>query len=84
LKFRFILNQFLDLSSTNSSCQNNATSYLNVGQELCVCAPGYTGTVCDQQIDECLSSPCQHGGSCTDAVDNYTCDCSNLFFHGEN
>ena len=26
-------------------------------------------------IDECASSPCQNGGTCTDAVNSYTCAC---------
>ena len=26
-------------------------------------------------IDECLSSPCENGGTCTDGVDGYTCSC---------
>ena len=26
-------------------------------------------------IDECASSPCQNGGSCTDQVNGYTCNC---------
>ena len=26
-------------------------------------------------IDECASSPCENGATCTDAVDSYTCDC---------
>ena len=28
-----------------------------------------------EDIDECASSPCQNGGSCTDQVYNYTCSC---------
>ncbi|XP_045189859.2 uncharacterized protein LOC123547109 isoform X2 [Mercenaria mercenaria] len=27
------------------------------------------------EINECLSSPCQNGGSCIDGVGNYTCQC---------
>ena len=26
-------------------------------------------------IDECASTPCQNGGTCTDAVNGYTCAC---------
>ena len=26
-------------------------------------------------INECSSSPCQHGGSCADAVNGYVCSC---------
>ncbi|CAF3981855.1 unnamed protein product [Adineta steineri] len=83
-KLSHFICEYQDRCSTNNSCLNNATCYLNVGRELCICAPGYTGTYCDQQIDECLSSPCQHGGSCYDALNNYTCDCSNVFFSGPN
>ena len=26
-------------------------------------------------INECASTPCQHGATCTDAVNGYTCAC---------
>ena len=26
-------------------------------------------------IDDCATSPCQNGGSCTDQVNGYTCNC---------
>ena len=26
-------------------------------------------------IDECATSPCQNGGSCTDQINSYTCNC---------
>lgn len=72
----------LDACDANNSCHNNAKCFLNVGRELCICAAGFTGKTCDEQIDECLSSPCQHGGKCIDGLNNYTCDCSNIFFQG--
>ena len=27
------------------------------------------------EIDECSSSPCQNGGTCSDAFNSYTCSC---------
>eukprot|EP00058_Branchiostoma_floridae_P024950 XP_002610440.1 hypothetical protein BRAFLDRAFT_85579 [Branchiostoma floridae] len=32
--------------------------------------------VCQADIDECASSPCQNGGSCTDGVDSFSCECA--------
>jgi hypothetical protein len=36
---------------------------------------------CDQEVDECLSNPCQNGGLCTGqgatvSLDEYTCECT--------
>ena len=28
-------------------------------------------------IDECLTKPCQHDGTCTDGINSYTCSCQN-------
>ncbi|XP_065195037.1 uncharacterized protein LOC135826351 [Sycon ciliatum] len=43
---------------------------------MCQCQPGRTGQYCENEIDECASEPCQNGGRCIDAFNNFTCDCS--------
>ncbi|MCB4762255.1 MAG: calcium-binding EGF-like domain-containing protein [Sulfurovum sp.] len=34
------------------------------------CIPLFT------DIDECVSAPCQNGGTCTDQVNGYLCQCA--------
>ena len=32
------------------------------------------------EFDECFSSPCLNGGTCTDGVNNFTCSCPSPYF----
>ena len=47
-----------------------------VDSMYCVCAEGYTGSVCDVQIDECTSKPCLNDATCMDHVNGYNCSCT--------
>ncbi len=44
------------------------------------CDEGFTGPNCDTDlIDQCLSNPCQNGGTCTDGSLSYSCECFTEF-----
>ena len=53
----------------HGTCSNNASGY------TCQCDPGYDGTDCDHDVDDCASAPCQNGGVCSDTTSGYTCGC---------
>ena len=40
-----------------------------------VCADGFRGPTCQENIDDCAPNPCQNGGVCTDGVATHACDC---------
>ncbi|XP_034055819.1 versican core protein-like isoform X4 [Gymnodraco acuticeps] len=42
---------------------------------MCVCAPGFTGPLCETDVDECQSNPCLNGATCLDGVASFTCLC---------
>lgn len=51
---------------------------------LCQCSLGFTGHLCEIQVNECESNPCQNNGQCHDLVGGYECNCLNTGFHGLN
>jgi len=49
---------------------------------MCKCSLGYTGRLCEQDINECESNPCQNGGRCVEscgAKPDYYCECPEGF-----
>ena len=59
-------------------CYANYHCLCGVHNVLCLsqCAPV-------EDINECASSPCQNGGTCTDLPNGYTCQC-NIGWTGTN
>lgn len=43
---------------------------------LCLYVPGFTGTMCQIDIDECASTPCQNGAKCYDRPNGFECRCA--------
>ncbi|XP_042333974.1 protein crumbs homolog 2 [Sceloporus undulatus] len=50
-------------------------SYQEAAGFICRCQPGFDGETCSINVDECISQPCQNGGSCVDLVNSYECHC---------
>ncbi|XP_071322114.1 versican core protein [Trachinotus anak] len=63
------------LPCTTNVCQNGGSCYKRGTQNLCVCSPGYTGQLCETDVDECQSNPCLNGATCLDGVNSFTCLC---------
>ena len=58
----------------NPLCQNGGICTFTGSGFACVCPPGYTGTACEIDIDDCASNPCVNG-ICEDQVNGYFCHC---------
>eukprot|EP00041_Stephanoeca_diplocostata_P037539 m.1424026 g.1424026 ORF g.1424026 m.1424026 type:complete len:1820 (+) comp25059_c0_seq1:205-5664(+) len=56
--------------------QNNRVCIDTFNDFNCECAPGYTGSNCDVDIDECASGPCQNGATCVDGIAAFDCLCN--------
>ncbi|XP_060727662.1 protein jagged-2 isoform X1 [Tachysurus vachellii] len=45
------------------------------GNFTCACLPGFTGTYCHENVNDCASSPCVNGGTCLDGINTFSCVC---------
>jgi hypothetical protein len=44
-------------------------------QFVCECSAGYSGAICETNVDECASQPCSSHGVCVDGLLHFQCDC---------
>lgn len=63
---------------TPSPCAHGTCAPLGASFE-CACDAGYSGDLCDKNIDDCTPNPCQNGGRCDDGVGAYSCVCDGRF-----
>ncbi|XP_049908549.1 versican b isoform X1 [Epinephelus moara] len=63
------------LPCSTSVCHNGGSCFQRGEQNICVCAPGYTGQLCEIDVDECQCNPCLNGATCLDGVNSFTCLC---------
>lgn len=55
-------------------CRNSGHCVDRGNTHFCHCQPGYTGSYCEEQVDECSPNPCQNGATCTDYLGGYSCE----------
>ncbi|XP_021574082.1 von Willebrand factor D and EGF domain-containing protein [Carlito syrichta] len=57
------------------SCVSDMEFSPGSGAYLCVCLPGFQGTLCEVDISECQSNPCGLG-KCVSGFHSYSCECA--------
>ena len=61
-------------------CQNEGLCEVDKkGQARCLCPVGFTGDLCETNIDNCASNPCKNNGTCVDGINRYFCICPNKY-----
>ncbi|XP_044288680.1 delta and Notch-like epidermal growth factor-related receptor [Varanus komodoensis] len=64
----------------SNACQNNGTC-IDIVQKhdgnnfTCTCPTGYTGELCQSEIDYCSQQPCKNGGTCYSSISGFSCQC---------
>ncbi|NXG47118.1 FBP1 protein, partial [Psilopogon haemacephalus] len=59
-------------------CANGGSCFSEAAERraLCVCARGWAGQRCLEDISACAEHQCQHGATCEDGLNEYSCSCA--------
>lgn len=58
-----------------NKCTNGATCVDVWNEYTCNCPVGFNGSLCENNIDDCVGHECLNGAFCLDGIANYTCQC---------
>nr|XP_039269162.1 sushi, von Willebrand factor type A, EGF and pentraxin domain-containing protein 1-like [Styela clava] len=67
---------FTGFNICEDKCRYDIRCERRVDDFYCECYPGYSGKICDIDIDDCNPNPCQNDGKCTDDVNDFSCQCA--------
>ncbi|KAK6181383.1 hypothetical protein SNE40_009243 [Patella caerulea] len=74
-------NQDLNYCTHHKPCKNGGTcTNTGEGSYTCTCPPGFSGTNCEIEYDDCEKQPCLNGGSCKDIGNGFRCMCDKGFY----
>ena len=60
-------------------CINGGTCIPLANAFMCICPSGFSGFLCQNQIDNCVNSPCLNGATCVNQIGSFTCQCTSDF-----
>lgn len=60
-------------------CKNDGTCLAFNDTASCICLAGYSGYICENNINDCLGVTCQNGGKCIDKLNSFLCICATGF-----
>ena len=66
-------------SALNITCSGRGPCIDGVATYTCHCNEGFTGLMCQTNIDDCVGVNCSGNGQCVDGVNNFTCLCQSGF-----
>ncbi len=71
----------LYFSCSSNPCWSPGTAFCTSLQTSfqCTCKPGYSGVLCQTEINECASAPCLNGGTCVDSINRWNCTCTSAW-----
>ncbi|XP_078572965.1 uncharacterized protein LOC144859854 isoform X2 [Branchiostoma floridae x Branchiostoma japonicum] len=58
-----------------ADCSNHCMNGGTCVNYNCRCRPGYTGNLCQTEVNECSGSPCANSAHCRDEINGFTCLC---------
>ena len=62
----------------NLPCKNGGDCQdLGNSQFQCLCRDGFSGDLCENTVDQCVTNPCANGGRCLSWPGGFTCVCQN-------
>ena len=57
-------------------CNGNGQCIDGTNSFICRCNTGYTGTLCDVNINDCTGVSCSGNGRCIDGINSFVCRCN--------